>query len=257
MCSAISAASRSGSGWCRRRTAWSARRPRTRRTAPRHPAGLDGEQQVQEGHLGGGHREDPDRADLQQGAGDRESPCASYQAPAVIASHSAARGASHGASTGTSAASSSSLRSTARSSARRRIGRENRSRATLLSRPARRTCRPRRTAGRSRPRVRRPARTSARGCRRSTGRRARPEPRVSTSCVRIRPPTRSSASNTSGCRPASSTLRAAIIPDSPAPTTMTSASDLLGVPWWTPSARVRVMSRVFWDVRYHFGGPRR
>ena len=37
----------------------------------RHAAGLNGEQQMQEGHLGGGHREDPDRADLQQGAGHR------------------------------------------------------------------------------------------------------------------------------------------------------------------------------------------
>ena len=37
----------------------------------RHATGLDGEQQMQEGHLDGGHREDPDRADLQQGAGDR------------------------------------------------------------------------------------------------------------------------------------------------------------------------------------------
>ena len=42
--------------------------------------------------------------------GDR--PCASYQAPAVMASHSAACGAGHGASGGTSAASSSSRRST-------------------------------------------------------------------------------------------------------------------------------------------------
>ena len=36
----------------------------------RHAAGLNGEQQMQEGHLGGGHREDPDGADLQQVAGD-------------------------------------------------------------------------------------------------------------------------------------------------------------------------------------------
>jgi hypothetical protein len=36
-----------------------------------HPAGLDGEQQVQERHFGRGHGEDSDRADLQQGAGHR------------------------------------------------------------------------------------------------------------------------------------------------------------------------------------------
>ena len=40
----------------------------------RHAAGLDGEQQMQEGHLGGGHREDPDGADLQQGARHRRKP---------------------------------------------------------------------------------------------------------------------------------------------------------------------------------------
>ena len=34
----------------------------------RHATGLDGEEQMQEGHLGGGHREDPNGADLQQGA---------------------------------------------------------------------------------------------------------------------------------------------------------------------------------------------
>ena len=37
-----------------------------------------------------------------------------------------------------------------------------------------------------------------------------------------------SASNTSGCRPASSTLRAAIIPDKPAPTMTTSPSTVVG-----------------------------
>jgi hypothetical protein len=41
-----------------------------------------------------------------------ESPCASYQAPAVTASHSRARGACQGASTGTSAANKSRWRST-------------------------------------------------------------------------------------------------------------------------------------------------
>src|SRR6476661_4480011 len=45
-----------------------------------------------------------------------ERPWASYQAPAVIPSHSVARGACHGASTGTSAASTSSLRRTSSSS---------------------------------------------------------------------------------------------------------------------------------------------
>ena len=39
-----------------------------------HAAGLNGEQQMQEGHLGGGHCEDPDGADLQQVAGDDRKP---------------------------------------------------------------------------------------------------------------------------------------------------------------------------------------
>lgn len=42
---------------------------RLREELGRHTAGLDREQQVQEGHLDGGYRQDSDRADLQQGAG--------------------------------------------------------------------------------------------------------------------------------------------------------------------------------------------
>ena len=105
-----------------------------------------------------------------------------------------------------------------------RTGRETRSPATHPSRPGRRTSHLRRTAGRSGRRVRRPAGTSADVCHRSTGRRVRPARPVSTSWVRMRPPTRSSASRISGVSPASSTFRAAIIPESPAPTMMTSAS---------------------------------
>ncbi len=167
-----------------------------------------------------------------------ESPCASYQAPAVMASHSSARGACQGASTGTSAASTSSRRSTQFEflQLRLRTGRETRSPATHQSRPGRRRSRPRRTAGRSRPRVLRPAGTSVGACRRSTGRRVRPARPGSTSSVRMRPPTRSSASRTSGVSPASSTFRAAIMPGEPG----TDDDDVrfhgvVDVPWWPPS----------------------
>ena len=190
-----------------------------------HAAGLNREQQMQERHLGGRHREDADRADLQQGAGHRAKPLR------VVPGARGDRVPLGGPRRLPGRVDRERRPPTRRGgaaparvpSAPRRSGRETRSPATPRSRPARRTSRPRRTADRSRRRVRPPAGTSADVCRRSTGRRARPE-RPGTSSVRIRPPTRSSASRISGVSPASCTFRAAIIPERPAPTMMTSAS---------------------------------
>ena len=141
----------------------------------RHAAGLNGEQQMQEGHLGGGHREDPDGADLQQGARDNRKPLRVI--PGACGDRVPLGGA------------------------RRQPGRFDRNvgrqhvetaqhqlqflqlrcepgvklvlAATRQSRPGRRTSRPRRTAGRSRRRVRPPVGTFVRGCRRSTAHRVR------------------------------------------------------------------------------------
>ena len=141
----------------------------------RYAAGLDGEQQMQEGHLGGGHREDPDRADLQQSAGDRRKPLR------VIPGAGGDRVPLGGARCLPGRFDRNlggQLRRAGAAPARApstppRSGRETRSPAARQSRQARRTFRPCRTAGRSRPRVRPPAGTSVRGCRRSTARRVR------------------------------------------------------------------------------------
>ena len=87
-----------------------------RKELRRDPAGLNREQQMQEGHFRGRHREYPDGADLQQRAGDDRQPLGVVPGASVIPSHSVARGASQGASTGTSAANTSRRRSTSSSS---------------------------------------------------------------------------------------------------------------------------------------------